>query len=376
MKKISNVFLILITCTLLFSCNDNEVIDGVLLNKQTVTDLDRNSETNEDVDFLQSQSDFNEAALTAIDEINAFLDNAQGSIDVSNLNVENGVLSFSDSKDFTNLFEEIGTKDEEFQVYLDEKYDELLAVAIGNSQILDFYENDEEEIVNGIEDFMWYYNIHDYNFKKYVSDNLPINTLWQKVKTLTDDWLEESGEELDLETDPSDSFVGNEYLQLLLGENSSIIVAGETEVYEESVEYRTNQAQTRFTNCVNKSSKRVAQRGKRKITVTVFVRDHFGKIQEAGASIIGYKKKRRRWKRRRFGKKLNSFGWIVYNNVFTCEMEIHRSGSRSSRRRRFRAMALTAYNAPGNFSLRVIPEMNRFGANGNGGGVHIGNFYL
>lgn len=369
MKKISKVFLILFTCTLFFSCDNQDVIEDVLV---TDSSLARSSEISPDVEFLQSQTSFNTAVLLAIEEINSFFEQAQSKINIENIETEEGYLVFPNSESFQKVHQNIETVDEEYQVFLDEKYDMLLEIAIENTQILEFYESDHEEIINGIEDLMWHHNIHDYNLQQYVSLNLPINTLWSKVKLLTDQWLEESEEELNMENDPSDFYVDNEYLQLLLNENSNIKISGNLELYDEVEGGVSSEIQTRAQSCITRLDKRVAQSRRRKITVKVFVRD-YGGYKEAGASIIGYKK-RRRWKRRRFGKNLVSAGYVVYNAIFNCETEVYAAKSRSSKRRRFRAIALRSYSQEHN--LRVIPYMKRFGAAGNGGGVHISAFYL
>ena len=365
----------LLTCILFFSCEKEEVIDEVIISETSVTNLAKISESNPDVTFLQSQENFNSTALNAIEEINSFLQDAQGTINFSDITAEEGVLVFPDSESFVGFYENIKNTDEDFQVFLEEKYDALLAVALENPEIINFYENDEEEIVFGIEDFMWHHDIYDHNFQKIISDNLPINSLWSKVKSLTDAWLEDSGEDLDMDQDPSDLYVDNEHIQLLLNERSNIKISNQLETLEEITENSRGENQAEFASCVTKTTKRVVQSRRRKLTVKVFVRD-WGKIQEAGASIIGYQKRRRRWKRRRFGKNLSASGHIIYNNVFTCEMEIYRSRSRSSNRRRFRTIALGYYNAPGNFSLRVKPNMNKFSGNGSASGVATGNIFL
>jgi hypothetical protein len=305
-KRVLMVFLIALlwqSCTTDLSENDSENFE-----KSAFRNFDNNE--NLDVEFLSSQREFHQQYLQILDRLRSAQITYCNQMDVSSLIVERGVLIFDTQESFQQPYERVESLDTAFQNLFEEKIEELLQIARSYPNIVRFYEN-EEEIINGIEELLWSEGMYDHNVQQCISDRMPIQTLWQKTKDLSDEWLANTRDDLDLTLDPANFYVDDEHIQLFLNSDSKINLLGQSHTFREEVEINTTNQSSESNGCRTwKKEVQTGDNGSRKLKVKAKVRNYVV-VKKIKAKIVGWKKRRGKWKKRRFTKTLFMGGNVI-----------------------------------------------------------------
>lgn len=266
---------------------------------------------NNDITFLMSQENFFITFLETLKTIEETQYEICNNIDISSLNHQSDYLDFNDNISLKNFYDAIELSNRNFQDFFENKIDFLVSVAQQIDTISSFYNTDEEEIMNGIEELLWHFNMYDYNIQKCISDAMPIQTLWQEVKTLSDNWLANNQNNTDiyLNEDPSNLYEEDEILQLLLNTDSQIQIANEIETFALN-DSKTNQP---YGTCLLfRQKETTVNSSSKKIRVTLKTKSIlFPKVK---SKIEGWKRRNGQWKRRRFTKTLHMQGRVYHGN--------------------------------------------------------------
>lgn len=234
------------------------------------------------------------------------------------LQSQNGLISFRNDTEFQNTYENVKLKDEEWQDLYDHNIADLLEVASRNREVTSQFE-DEEDIENEIEDLLESYGFYDYDIQKSVTDDLGEGNLWTMVHDLEEQWLNNSGVELDMESDPTENYVDDEIMQVLLNEQSQLQIGTEMAVFDgENIVLGASKSQlnTRGSGgCTTwKSETKYGSSGSRRLKVKVKVRNYWTH-KSLKAKIKGYKRRRGKWRTRRFSKTLYMYGDAIIHNA-------------------------------------------------------------
>ncbi|WP_340201271.1 hypothetical protein [Ascidiimonas sp. W6] len=308
LKNVSVLFVLIA----IYSCSKDSVEstneESTSINEVTAR------ESNSDVTFLSGQKTFYSSYASSVSELRSLQSSLCSLIDLSGINSERGYLVFPDERSMQSLYEAIEDVDRRFQDTVEARLEELLVEAKKNPSIVNYYtleaaiSNDvDEEILNGIEELMWNDGVFAENIQQCVSDRMPIPTLWNKVKTLSDNWLAASGEDLDVSKDPSNFYIDDEIASLFLNEDSQASILGKVETFTEDVEINSNNGGSflsRANGCRTwRKEVETGNNGSRRLRVVAKVRNYVA-YKIIKSKITGWKRRRGRWKKRRFTKTL------------------------------------------------------------------------
>ncbi|MEL6560176.1 MAG: hypothetical protein AAFQ94_18450 [Bacteroidota bacterium] len=270
---------------------------------------------------LLDYPDFKNAYITASAQLKSKRGELTGQIDLSRLRHAKGMLLFPKGNEFRTAYEQVESTDSVWQENYDSQIEVLLRVAKSNREITQQFKS-EEDIENEIEDILEADKINDFDIQQDVSDKMPINTLWKKVKKLDEEWLNNAGEDLDLSKDPNDRYVDDEHMQLFLNEESAVSLLDTARYFEEDVQVNRSTKDNVGGRTENvgagcrtwRKSVNDGNNGSRKLKVKVKVRNYVV-VKKLKAKIVGWKRKGGKWKRRRFSKTLYMFGNAVIHSA-------------------------------------------------------------
>lgn len=284
-------------------------------------DLLRTAEISSIQSPLLEYTDFRNAYTSASAQLKSTRANLTSQIDLSGLRSSEGMLLFPKGDQFRTAYEQVESTDSIWMETFDGQIDALLRVATANKEIMQRFES-EEDVENEIEDILEADKINDFDIQQDISNKMPINTLWSKVKVLDEEWLNNSGEDLDLSKDPSDRFVDDEHMQLFLNEGSAINLLDTARYFEEDMTVNRSTEENVGGRTENvgagcrtwRKSVNDGNNGSRKLKVKVKVRSYVV-VKKLKAKIVGWKRKNGKWKRRRFSKTLYMFGNAVIHSA-------------------------------------------------------------
>ncbi len=301
--------LIVITLSVLIFCQckeENEILDQVSDQESAIVKF-----TSLDQSPLEEHSGF-------MNFYNNTIGNLKRSVpttDLKGLQNSGGELYFRSEDDFRSAYEMIESADENWNNSYEIAIDNLREYVLNNADLKKSFGN-EEEIDNELEDLLEKDQISDVSLQEAIARKLPFNPLWAKVKSLEDQWLANSGDELDFSKDPTNDYLDDPIMQLLLNESSRLNVAGVSSKYvDEVINHKSSGRSTRNSGqCVkHKRVVKYGNNGDKSLKVSIAIRN-YGFVKWTVAKVTGYKKRRRRWKKRRFHKELQMVGNMILHH--------------------------------------------------------------
>ena len=271
--------------------------------------------------FLLSSSTFEPVYRDAVNRLYQSRDQIAGGVSVETLPTANGMLVIQSEEQFRPVYEQVVLADSVWNNQYEQEIAQLVQL-VQNDQELSAGFADEDEISWAIEDLLEDDQVDQEDVMQNVSDRMPINTLWNKVKQESDLWLAsmEGVENPNWDEYPENQIAVGPYGRMFVNDaalvqvQDSVIVAEGIVSFGKGDEYlqgrvdgnsgcRTFRVRTAYNNSAS-----------RLLRVRCYV-NNFWLWKSFGVSCKGWKMRRRRWRARRFSKTLSRGGLVVIHSA-------------------------------------------------------------
>lgn len=271
---------------------------------------------------LLTNSSFSNAYQNAKQQLVNARSELASQVDVRRLRTKGGMLVFPTVDSFRSIYEKVESVDSVWLETYDAQIEALLRTALRSKEILSQFK-DEEDLENEIEDLLEADRINDFDVQQDIANRMPISTLWNRVKAIDDQWLAANEDEvdIDLSSNPTNQMITDDYMSIFLNDRSSINLLDTARNFAESVSKGNTKGRglertaTIGQGCRTfRKSFNDGNNGSRKLKVVAKVRN-WVVVKKLQTRIVGWKRRRGKWKRRRFSKTLVMFGNAIIHSA-------------------------------------------------------------
>lgn len=259
---------------------------------------------------------FASAYQESVKTLQAAKEEIVSSINIRSLEHQDGMIVVNSEKQFRPVYESVAYSDSVWQQQHGDEIDALIEVAFQNPEIADQF--DKEEVSFMIEDLLEKDEIDYLDVQQGISDQLPIATLWQKIKSENDEWLANAGEKPNWEENPAEQYGIETYAQLFINQESQINILDTVRNIKGEVSFESGEEAERglagcrtFRMCTEFTDNTGHPTCLR---ARVYI-NNFWLWRSFGSNAKGWRWINGRWRERRFQKTLTRGGFVIMHRA-------------------------------------------------------------
>ncbi len=311
MKKL---VLLLVTAACMYACSETTDLADLSVSNSGAEQL---SEKQSRTSPLLEDDNFASAYYEAADYLATSRGELSNQVNLKSLNHRNGMLYITSEKEFRPVYEQVREKDSIWQTTYDDQIEQLIGIAQENPEFAKQYTYDELSIE--IEDLFETDQIGFYDLQQSISDRMPINTLWSKIKQENDEWVINATQESNWEENPAEQYGIETYAQLFINAETAINILDTTRHITGVVSFedeeqtegrggagcRTFRMRTEFTDNTGHPTC---------LRMRCYI-NNFWLWRSFGVNTKGWRWINGRWRERRFQKSLARGGFVVMHQL-------------------------------------------------------------